>query len=608
MTSSQSQPAPSPDSIKKLIAKLGELEDVGDIGDKLHLTGEQIADVLWLTLELQKFATPPSEEEQELPEPDETTSTESSDLEAKQLKTDDKPITPPVSRQTETTKTAPEKKASVYTSSSFKESQGLPIGVPDAPSLRDPLNFAHGFRPLMRQVATGRKVILDEAATVKRIAEELILTVVMKAEGEQWLDLALVIDESHSMLIWGHTIKELKKMLKKYGIFRDMRIFGLQPDEAGENLQVFSRTGNNNRLIEPKEIIDPTGRRVVLIVSDCVSNIWRKGMMFPVLKTWTQKQPLAILQMLPEWMWRRTALDLGTAVGFKSSVMGLANQELSLHKPLRRSQRMGFNPEERSKVPVITLNWEQITQWSQMLVGKGDARVPGYLLPPELEVEELEIDHPLLKRQQQARENPDATYIVDNFQRFTSPLGRKLASLLAASPVICLPVVRLIQESLLPKSNQVQLAEVFLGGLLKPNSAYVQRLSNEANLNPDLVEYEFIEPKIRDIFLDDAPVSDSVDVVNAVSRYVAEKLGVSLSEFRAILKAPENLEEKKKREDVVKPFAEITAKILKRLEGSYARFAEEIEEAWEDKLWESKKTTSQFKIPIAVVVMTQEEA
>jgi hypothetical protein len=307
--------------------------------------------------------------------------------------------------------------------------------------------------------------------------------------------------------------------------------------------------------------------------------------MFPVLKMWTEKQPLTILQMLPEWMWRRTALDLGTAVGFKSSIMGVANQQLSLHKPLRRSRSIGFKVEDRSKIPVITLDWDKAAQWSQMLIGKADALVPGYLLPPELEIEE-DISSSFLEKEDGTVSDLDAAEIVKRFRMTTSPLGRELAGLLAASPVINLPVVRLIQESLLPKSNQVQVAEVFLGGLLRPQSVSLEKLQNQESeiktiLNPDSVEYEFIQSEIRDIFLDDAPISDSIDVVNAVSRYVAEQLGVSLSEFMAVLKAPQQAQEEQ-REDIIKPFAQITARVLRKLGGQYVQFAEDLDQANND--------------------------
>jgi|694.fasta_scaffold01205_27 serine/threonine-protein kinase len=573
MALSKSQSPSSLSSIEQLVSTLG---------DQLDLTGEQIADVLWLTLELQKYETNSDEEIPNLQDAN-------SDILPKTFNqaTDESQVTEPItptaskSKEESSIRKTSEKQGSVYANSGSGGIQGLSIGVPDAPSLREPLKLAQALRPLMRQVATGKRLILDEAATVQRIAEERIFMPVLKAEPELWLDLALVIDESHSMLIWGHTIQELKEIFKKYGIFRDIRIWGLQPDETGNSLQIFSRMGSSKRLTDPKEIVDPTGRRLILIVSDCVSNIWRKGMMFPVLKMWTEKQPLTILQMLPEWMWRRTALDLGTAVGFKSSMMGVANQQLSLHKPLRRSRSIGFKVEDRSKIPVITLDWDKAAQWSQMLIGKADALVPGYLLPSELEIEE-DISSSFLEKEDSTVSDLDAAEIVKRFRMTTSPLGRELAGLLAASPVINLPVVRLIQESLLPKSNQVQVAEVFLGGLLRPQSVSLEKLQSQESesktiLSPDSVEYEFIQPEIRDIFLDDAPISDSIDVVNAVSRYVAEQLGVSLSEFMAVLKAPQQVEEKQQ-EDIIKPFAQITARVLRKLGGQYVQFAEELEQ------------------------------
>jgi len=91
--------------------------------------------------------------------------------------------------------------------------------------------------------------------------------------------------------------------------------------------------------------------------------------------------------------------------------------------------------------------------------------------------------------------------------------------------------------------------------------------------NPDTVEYQFIDMECRDILLEDAPVSDSINVLNAVSRYVAEQMGKSLREFMTILKAPTTIEGEQ-----VKPFAEIAARVLRTLGAEYARLADELEQ------------------------------
>jgi formylglycine-generating enzyme required for sulfatase activity len=523
------------------------------LADKLDLTDRQIADILWLALKRQEFEENPSDEQRQIRKPNDRKTQASTDTPVDETDSRKADI-----KETSFPKLHPTQKAPVYTSGSFSQGQSLPIRVPDAPSLREPIHLAQSLHLLMRRVPTGRRTILDEVATVDRIAKEKVCLPVLRSEPESWLDLALVIDESQSMLIWRQTIGELRRLLENYGIFRDLRVWGIKLDEEGKELQIFSRMGSNHRLAQAKEIVDPTGRRLVLVVSDCVSNLWRKGTIFPVLHEWTQKQPLAVIQMLPEWMWRRTALGLGTAVGFSSSIAGVANRDLLVNKK--------FFWEERTKIPVLTLELEKTARWSQMLVGKADAAVSGYILPLRLNIEE----HPLLQRQQQALSELNAPQRVARFRKTTSPLGRKLAGLLAAAPVISLPIVRLIQESLLPESRQVQVAEVFLAGLLKPKS----EPPIEADTNPDAVEYEFIAPQIRDIFLEDAPVRDSTDVLNAVSRYVAEQMGKSLDEFMALLKTPGTAEGGK-----VKPFAEVTARILRNLGGEHLAIAQQLEQA-----------------------------
>ncbi|MCA6621512.1 MAG: formylglycine-generating enzyme family protein, partial [Pseudanabaena sp. M165S2SP1A06QC] len=539
---------------------------IDSLGDRLNLTGAEIADVLWLALQRQEFEQTRK-------------ATAKNPAQVETVKVGKKPITDDKNRQKiDNIKISviedKQKKAGVYAAgNSSQQGQGLSLRVPDAPSLREPIHLARSLQPLMRRIATGRMTILDETATVQRSAEQGICIPVMHSELEPWLDLALVVDESQSMLIWRHTIKDLQRLLTHYGIFRDIRIWGIKPDDAGKELQVFSRMGSNHRLASSKELVDPTGRRLVLIISDCVSNIWRKGLIFPALQEWTQKQPLAILQMLPERMWRRTALGLGTSVEFSSSLDGAANRDLLVNKK--------FLFEKRTKIPILTLEPEVAVSWSQMLVGKADALISGYILPVKLDID----SHPQLKKQQQTIASLDVSQRVQRFRSTTSPLGRKLAGLLAAAPFINLPVVRLIQQTLLPQSRSLQVAEVFLGGLLQPKSEI------SSDTNPDAVEYEFIEVDCRDILLEDSPVSDSVDVLNAVSRYVSEQMGKSLSEFMALLKAPAT-----DKGENVKPFAELTARILRKLGGEYAQLADELQLLQTDKepLEPLKPTLPQF--------------
>jgi formylglycine-generating enzyme required for sulfatase activity len=538
--------------LEQLIQALGQSSSEDD----LELTGEEIADVLWLTLKRQEF------ESQKNIITDSDNANDNDDIEGRKISTPPiqsniPPRIPPLISTSTAQSTSPPK-APVYSSSSSISSQNLSIGIPDAPSLREPLNLIKSLKLLMQKVPSGITADIDEEATVKRIVEEQIWIPILQEELEPWLDLALVIDESHSMLIWGCTIADLQCIFKQYGIFRELKVWGIKLDETKKKVEFIARNGSNSRIAHPKELVDLTRRRLILIVSDCVSNLWRKGIIFPTLNLWAEKQSLAIVQMLPRFMWRRSALGLGMLVNLSSSSLGVANKDLIPSKIPPSS--------DATKVPILSLEPERIFGWTEMLVGKRESLVSGYLVPPQLNVNA----YPLLVEEQRAIDDQDASQRIERFRKMTSPLGRKLAGLLAASPVISLPIVRLIQQSLLPDSGQVQVAEVFLGGLLKPKSEFVI----DANINPETVEYEFIEPEIRDIFIEDAPVIDSTDVLNAVSRYIAEQMGISMREFMAILKSPVAESEQQNK---LKPFAEVTVRILKKLGGNYIHLAEEIE-------------------------------
>ena len=585
MTRQNSAPEPLDSFINKLGNPLAE--------DDLELTGEEIADILWLGLKLQEFGFDSekqgiTEDEQTDSSDDEIDEPETTSSKNTRVDTSNSIEKSPESKKTKISD-LPSPKAPIYSlSSSYSpqdnfgnSSSNLSIKIPDPQSLKDPLDLIKSLRLLMQRVPSGRKGKLDEEATVKRIVDEENWVPVLEDELEPWLDLALVIDESQSMLIWNHYIEDLIRLFKQYGMFRELTIWGIKlektKDKNGrtqETRQFIARNGSNSRNAQPEELLDATRRRLILIASDCVADLWRKGIIFPTLQTWTAKQQVAILQMLPRVMWRKSALGLGMLVNFSNSRLGVANKELT------PSKKPPFLDEEitLTHIPILSLdkeptfeieteNRQRLFKWTEMLLGKRDSLVSGYLLPPELQIE----DFPALEEEQKAIDNQTTEQRIARFRRMTSPMGRKLASLLAAAPVIRLPIVRLIQESMLPQSDRAQLAEVFLGGLLKPKAGF----ELDINTDPETVEYEFIDSKIRDIFVEEAPISDSIDVVNAVSRLIAEQIGVSMSNFMAMLKGKQNAHDKQQ-EDTIKPFAEVTARVLQKLGGNYAELANEL--------------------------------
>jgi WD40 repeat protein len=160
---------------------------------------------------------------------------------------------------------------------------------------------------------------------------------------------------------------------------------------------------------------------------------------------------------------------------------------------------------------------------------------------------------------------------VRRFQVTASPLARQLAMILAAAPVISLPVVRILQDRVLPRSLQVHVAEVFLGGLLKP------LVEVTVGMNPDGVRYGFMDGA-RDVLLDSVPTTKAVNVMTEVSQFIADRFGLTLNEFMAVLKNPQGVDNKKLVQES-QPFALIMAEILRKLGGEYEALAEELEQA-----------------------------
>jgi hypothetical protein len=538
---------------------------ISNLSGNFDLMGEDIADILWLALKqkqsLDKEAEnkPDSRDEIKLKE-----SPQKPDNREKKKNSDniqDSELNPAPRKEEPSANIHPNPAKDEDKSASSLSGKTLPIRHPDPPSIPKPLEFAKAFRPLIRQVDSGRRTQLDEIETVKRTAEEGIFIPILKSEPEPGLDLALVVDENSSMVIWNNTVKELKQLFEHYGIFREVRIWGLTKDEQGK-IQIRSKIGRQERFKNPEELIDPTHRRLILIVSDCVAQIWFDGTILSTLQGWTKHQPMAIIQMLPDWMWLRTGLRMGASVELVNLMPEAVNRNLRIHELLLWKD---FDLEQGTKIPVVTLNPEILNLWSGFVVGIRDKVIAGFVLPSESEF----TPQPQLIQTQVSQLNAEQR--VDRFRKISSPLGRKLAGLLMAAPVITLPVVRLIQKTLLPESLPVHVAEVFLGGLLKPSTDIT------VDINPDEVLFDVMEDGIRNILLENAPYSDSQFIFETISDYIESNIGKSLKECAALLKKAspgENAEQ----ENLERAYARISLKILKQFGGRYAQFAEELEE------------------------------
>jgi hypothetical protein len=96
-------------------------------------------------------------------------------------------------------------------------------------------------------------------------------------------------------------------------------------------------------------------------------------------------------------------------------------------------------------------------------------------------------------------------------------------------------------------------------------------------MNPDAVPYEFMDGA-REVLLSAVPTTMVLNVLNEVSRFVADRLGITLDAFMGVLRNPQETGDR----DLVsqsRPFAMMAAQILRTLGGNYTQFAQELEQA-----------------------------
>jgi hypothetical protein len=434
---------------------------------------------------------------------------------------------------------------------------GLGIRVPGVASLSEPLKLARALRPLMRRRPSRTAFVLDEIGTVERIADMRIIVPHMRPAPARWFELALIVDKSASMAVWQSTIQEFRRLLERQGAFRDVRSWGLMTDFTDGVVRLYSGLGPvdpRRTPHKPGELVDPTGRRITLVISDCVSPAWHNGEMAMILAQWQRSGPLAVVQMLPEHLWEATGLGGAADADLTATLPGALNSQLRVSVQALWYERRRTD----LAVPIIQLNPRSLRDWSALVMGGAQSRVAGRIFHlPETRAD-LSEDAPPKDR--------DADQLVGNFRALVSKQARQLGGVLATIPVLTLPLMRVVQATLLPSTDVTHLAELFIGGILS------ERQENAHLLDPEIVEYTFV-PGVSELLIKSV---SSYDAIAALSLFFERRLGRSIN-FFALLEDPSRAVGLLGLDQESESFAALTAEALRRLGGSFARVAEELE-------------------------------
>lgn len=363
-----------------------------------------------------------------------------------------------------------------------------PVRLPGPRALSRQLKLGRALRPLKRSVPgmSGRE--LDEAATAAARADTGVPYVVDRPVPERWLRLVLVVDDGLSMQLWRGHARELQSLLERCGAFREIRTVPL--DRALQHPYA--------------NLFDLTGRTMVLVLTDGTRTAWADGRVRRLLNHVARLGPTAVVHTLPRRMWPGTFLTAETW-HVAQHRRGSPNVTWTVTHPALPGELL---PPGRTPIPVLETAPASIAAWTKSLTAIRRL-TPLSLWTPATVSGSL---------------SPRPAPSVTDFRRTASRDAYRLAAHLAAYSPVTVPVMRLVQACLPGAHGPTPLAEVLLGGLLRPLD------------DVEVPAFEFT-PDARYLLLEAVPTAELVETGRRVAGRMADLVGRS-SDFPAWIATP----------------------------------------------------------------------
>ncbi|MFG3307933.1 SAV_2336 N-terminal domain-related protein [Streptomyces wuyuanensis] len=414
----------------------------------------------------------------------------------------------------------------------------VPVRAPEARALASAeLRLGRALRPLKQLRPDRRTDELDEPATVAAMAETGLPDVVLRPARTRWLDLALLVDDGVSMLLWQRLAAETRQLLERSGAFRDIRVYSLDSRSPEAPVLGHHPFAPDSAPLPLTAVADPCGHTLLLVVSDGVGPAWRDGRMHRALERAAALGPTAVLHALPRRLWEGSGIR---AEPWRVTTLrrGAANRTWRVADPVLPPE---LAPYSGVPVPVLAPDPDAVGAWAR-LVGSSGTSVVLPLLAPRAPA-----------RPYAATRTGGGDGLL-RFRDAASPQAYRLAAHLAAVAPVSVPAMRLVQDALGPDVDTGHLAEVFLGGLMRGADG------PQRDLLPQHRGFDFAEDARR-ILLDTVPPSDLVRATRAVTRRMAELVDGAAG-FPAWLPHPSG-------PDTVaggaRPFGWVDARLLRRL-------------------------------------------
>ncbi|MFC0430322.1 FxSxx-COOH system tetratricopeptide repeat protein [Kutzneria buriramensis] len=330
------------------------------------------------------------------------------------------------------------------------------VDRPDGDGTRLDLPLGRALGPLKQVIPSTRDRELDEETTAEwALTDDRWLPVFRPADERRW-EVVVVVDDNPTMAVWWDTAMAFGRVLVRQGVFRNVqvRLLGIGP--AGECTIRGTGAGAPHR--SPRELIEPSGRRIVLVLTDGCSALWQNGSAQAALHMWGSVLPIALVHLLPWQMWRQTAIEVHR-LQLKAPAPGACNASLRWEQQV---DMMLVDEARRARaipVPVLELQPNWLAAWARIIVGKRASwtNLPALLVDPDVTAAPSSAGDT----------GAEPARRVAEFHATVSPVAFELATYLAAAP-LNLGVIERVRQVMLPDSRRSHLSEILASGLLMP--------------------------------------------------------------------------------------------------------------------------------------------
>ncbi|GFJ95084.1 SAV_2336 N-terminal domain-related protein [Phytohabitans rumicis] len=287
----------------------------------------------------------------------------------------------------------------------------------------------------------------------------------------------------------------------------------------------------------------------MLVFTDGTSPLWTDPRTDGLLRMWGGSGPLAILNPFPQAHWHRTGL-LPRRCRLRAPRAVSANDRLRIRYPDEYADPFTPPADQRSlPVPVLELDARWIGWWARLVTGK-TSWVDGV-------VHAVDPAARLLPEPPQQVSPGDR---VSRFRKATSATTFRLATYVAAAP-LDLPLLRRVQQAMLPNSAPHHLAEVVTSDLVVWNA--------------DTNQIDFVTG-VREALLACSTRDDSGRVIRTIAAH--HRPGGGGRTFTRVIDAPDETPDLPVTAETL-PMARIELAVLNALSGPYARRAHRLRRA-----------------------------